>query len=179
MHDRPLPTLSKQPSHKTDALFPAYKVTIREKLFIGQHCAVSAENNLCSWRMAAYELCHPPELVKGGNNKIDTDVVVSAVLEFPDKLPLRRVVEDNRRGFDVFSNIVKPPTADYLPVTEYALFPSDLRMEELGSHRIAFAVPAERPADSGEQDMWFLHACVLLNMMKQHTPNCLEVDSIT
>jgi hypothetical protein len=62
-------------------------------------------------------------------------------------------VKDHGRRFDVFRDIIEPPAADNLPVAEYALFPCNLRMEEFGSHRVAFAVPAEGAAYRSEQDM--------------------------
>jgi hypothetical protein len=88
-------------------------------------------------------------------------------------------VEEHRWGIDVFSYVVEPPAADYLPVTEYALFPRDLSMEELGSNGVAFTVPAEGAADSSQQDMCFWHDYVLLNMIRQRTPECVPAESIT
>ena len=59
---------------------------------------------------------------------------------------LRGIVENHRRGIDVFCDIVKPPTADHLAIAEDALASCHLSVKEFSAHRIPFAISPEGTA---------------------------------
>jgi hypothetical protein len=121
---------------------------------------------------------HIFELVKCGYNKIDPDIVIAVRLQFFDEFFPGRVMENNGECLNVFSNVIKPPAADYLAVTEDTLLACDLCMKKLGADRVAFPPSAERTAHSGEQNLRFWHSFVLSMKMSKRIQTPVEVDSI-
>ena len=141
---------------------------------VREHGAISSQDDLRSGRVLPYEVSHAPEFVECGDDEIDADVIVVSAPEFTKEFLLRRIVENYRRGVDVFCDIVKPPAADHLAVAEDALAASHLGMKKLGTHGIPFAVPPKRTANGGEQQIRHEN-CPLANFKSFLQPSQLSL----
>ena len=110
---------------------------------IRQYRAVAAQDYLCIGGVLADELDHVTNLVKSGNNEIDTDVVIFVDLQFTDQFPFRWVMKDHAGKSDVFGQVIDCPTTNHLAQAEDALGASDLSVKKFGTYRIAFSGTTE------------------------------------
>jgi len=82
----------------------------------------------------------------------DTDIVVP-LLQLPDELALRRVLERDRGSVEVLGDVVEGEVLVDGARAEYALRAGDLAEQELVTDAGAVAVfRPERTADTGQQD---------------------------
>ena len=99
------------------------------------------------------ESSHGPELVKGGDNEIDADVIIATASDFRDEFLFRGIVKDHGGNLDVFCDVIEAPAPDHLAVAEDTLASGHLGMKQFGGNRIPFAIPPKGTVNGGEQQI--------------------------
>jgi len=135
--------LSQETSQETNSFLATDIIGERFEDLIGQDSAVAAQDDPCIRGVLSNELDHATNLVKSGNNKIDTHIVIFVDFQFPDQFPFRWVMKDHAWKLDVFGQVIDCPTTNYLAQAENALGASDLSVKKLGTYRIAFSGTTE------------------------------------
>src|SRR5581483_5210537 len=149
--------LAEETLHEAGAFFAADVVAPGRELFVGEHGAVAAEDDLRAGRVAADErhrFLHP---MKGGEHEREADVV-RLLSQLADQLALRWIVKHRGRRFDVFCDVSERELDVVRARRKETLRARDLAIQQLvaDARRIAVSF-TERAADTGKQNFWHKH----------------------